>query len=175
MRAHDAKPFEVFAKTRKKSGLKKWLRRQVGRHRSPSGKLIVYRSEGTTTRCSASSYRSQIFFQIFPFSASPGTDAALTGLASGQWLVDGENEMSILSKTLTGAAVGAAMLAASATTASAAIVCSGDVCWHTHEAYAYPRDSRVVVHEDNWRAGPHITFREHEGRGYWRGDDWVGW
>ena len=86
-----------------------------------------------------------------------------------------ENDMSILSKTLTGAAVGAAMLAASATTASAAIVCSGNVCWHTHETYAYPRDSRVIIHEDNWRAGPHFTFREHEGRGYWHGDDWVGW
>jgi hypothetical protein len=86
-----------------------------------------------------------------------------------------ENDMSILSKTLTGAAVGAAMLAGPATTASAAIVCSGNVCWHTHQSYDYPRDSRVVIHEDNWRAGPHITFREHEGRGYWRGDDWVDW
>ena len=83
--------------------------------------------------------------------------------------------MSILSKTIAAAAVGTAMLAASATTASAAIVCSGNVCWHTHETYAYPRDSHVVIHEDSWRAGPHITFREHEGRGYWRGDDWVDW
>jgi hypothetical protein len=31
----------------------------------------------------------------------------------------------------------------------------------------------VVVHEDNWKAGPDIRFREHEGRGYWKGDTWT--
>jgi hypothetical protein len=59
--------------------------------------------------------------------------------------------------------------------ASAAIACSGDVCWHTHEHYRYPPDAKVVIHEDNWRAGPHITFHEHEGRGYWRGSAWTTW
>jgi hypothetical protein len=29
-------------------------------------------------------------FPDFPFFGTAGTDAALTGLASGQWLVDGE-------------------------------------------------------------------------------------
>lgn len=82
-----------------------------------------------------------------------------------------------LSKLMQGALAGAALLAVSATGASAAVVCSGDVCWHTHETYAYPPDARVVVHEDNWRWGPseHFVFREHEGRGYWRGHDWVTW
>jgi len=33
----------------------------------------------------------------------------------------------------------------------------------------------VIIHEDDWRAGPGITFREHEGRGYWSGDRWTEW
>jgi hypothetical protein len=71
------------------------------------------------------------------------------------------------------AATGA--LALSSFAASAAVVCSGDVCWHAHERYSYPRDSKVVIHKDTWRPGPHVTFREHEGRGYWRGDTWTTW
>jgi hypothetical protein len=71
----------------------------------------------------------------------------------------------------------AGLLAASAVTASAAVVCSGNVCWHTTERYEYPVDSRVVVHEDSWKPAPEakITFREHPGRGYWREDKWVEW
>jgi hypothetical protein len=79
-------------------------------------------------------------------------------------------------RTLILGAVSATLLAGSAVTASAAIVCRGDVCWHTHERYTYPRDSGVTIHEDNWRWGPneHYTFREpeHEGRGYWRDNRW---
>lgn len=39
------------------------------------------------------------------------------------------------------------------------------------------RTVRVVVHEDDWKWGPSekYTFREHEGRGYWRGDTWTTW
>ena len=79
--------------------------------------------------------------------------------------------------SLASAAIGAALLAGSAVNASAAIACSGRVCWHTHEAFTYPSEARVVVHEDNWRWGPreHFRFREHEGRGYWRGDRWMEW
>jgi hypothetical protein len=82
-----------------------------------------------------------------------------------------------LSKLAAAGILGAGFLAASAMSASAAIVCSGNVCWHTHETYTYPPESRVIVHEDNWRAGPEekFTFREHEGRGYWRGGKWVVW
>lgn len=83
--------------------------------------------------------------------------------------------MNVLTKA---ALAGAALLTfATTTSASAAIVCSRDVCWHTHEAYSYPSDAGVVVHEDNWRWGPseRFTFREHEGRGYWRGDKWTVW
>ena len=76
-----------------------------------------------------------------------------------------------------GATAAAGLLAASAVSASAAIVCAGPVCWHTHEAYDYPPDARVVVHPDEWRWGreEHYTWREHEGRGYWRGDRWMAW
>ena len=74
--------------------------------------------------------------------------------------------MTSVMKVLLGAAAGAAILASSALTASAAIVCSGNTCWHVHERYNYPPSAGVVIHEDDWRAGPGITFREHEGRGY---------
>lgn len=83
--------------------------------------------------------------------------------------------MKSLSKTLLGAAMGAGILAFSSASASAAIVCTGPVCWHTHERYDYPPTAGVIVHEDDWRAGPGIKFREHEGRGYWSGDRWTEW
>jgi hypothetical protein len=81
-----------------------------------------------------------------------------------------------LSKPLLGAAMSVAVLAFSAVGASAAIVCSGNVCWHTQERYEYPPSSRVIIHEDNWKWGPseHFSWREHEGRGYWSGDRWTG-
>ncbi len=85
--------------------------------------------------------------------------------------------MTRVSKSLLGAVVGAGVLAFSALSASAAVVCTGDVCWHTHESYAYPPDARVIIHPDDWRWGPgeHFAWREHEGRGYWRGDRWIEW
>jgi hypothetical protein len=85
--------------------------------------------------------------------------------------------MRLLSKALASAAIGAGVLAASAISASAAIVCTGNVCWHTHGAHDYPRGARVVVHEDDWKWGRRekFVFREHEGRGYWRGNRWVAW
>lgn len=85
--------------------------------------------------------------------------------------------MKRMSKILAGTAIGAGLLAISAVSASATIVCSGNVCWHTHDAYRYPPEARVIVHDDNWKWGPneHYTFREHEGRGYWRGDAWRSW
>jgi hypothetical protein len=85
--------------------------------------------------------------------------------------------MHLLSKTLVGTAMGAGLLVLSAISASAAIVCSGNVCWHTQERYTYPPEARVVIHDDDWRWGPSekFTFREHQGRGYWRGDNWTEW
>jgi hypothetical protein len=75
------------------------------------------------------------------------------------------------------AAMSAGLMAMSAATASADIVCSGRACWHTHDSYEYPSGARVVVHPDDWRWGPreHFAWREHEGRGYWRGSRWMEW
>jgi hypothetical protein len=88
-----------------------------------------------------------------------------------------EYGMKLLIKTLASAAIGAGLLAATAMSASAAIVCTGHVCWHTHDSFDYPHGASVVVHEDDWKWGPHekFAFREHEGRGYWRGGRWIGW
>jgi len=80
--------------------------------------------------------------------------------------------MTRATKTLLGTAIGAA-LALSAASASAEVACSGNVCWHVKERYTYPRESKVIIREDNWRPGPSIRFREHEGRGYWRSGVWV--
>jgi hypothetical protein len=80
-----------------------------------------------------------------------------------------------LNNTLVGAALGAAVLGCTVASASAAVVCTGNICWHSHERYDYPSSAHVTIHEDNWRAGPGITFREHEGRGYWSGDRWTEW
>jgi len=79
-----------------------------------------------------------------------------------------------LSKVLLSVALGAGALALSAVNASASIACAGPVCWHTTETYEYPRGARVVVHPDDWHWGrrQHFAFREHEGRGYWRGGRW---
>ena len=60
-------------------------------------------------------------------------------------------ETTSLSKTLFGAVVAAGLAAFSVVNASAAIVCTGTVCWHTHSAYDYPPDARVLVHPDYWR------------------------
>jgi hypothetical protein len=85
--------------------------------------------------------------------------------------------MTSLKKIVFGAIVGAGVLAVSAVSASAAVVCSGPVCWHTHEVYEYPPGANVIVHPDDWHWGPgeRFTFREHEGRGYWSGDRWMPW
>ena len=83
--------------------------------------------------------------------------------------------MTVLRKALLGAIAGAGALAFSAVGASAAIVCSGGTCWHVKEKYEYPPTAGIVVHEDTWKAEPGIKFREHEGRGYWKGDTWTKW
>jgi len=83
-------------------------------------------------------------------------------------------EIMKLTPTLFAAAIGFGSLAVTPMTASAFVACSGNVCWHATERHKYPRDARVVIHEENWkpRARAKIEFREHEGRGYWRGRDW---
>jgi hypothetical protein len=79
--------------------------------------------------------------------------------------------MTSMRKVLLTLAAGTGALAFSFLAASAAIVCTGNVCWHTQEQYSYPPDAR----DDSWLAAPHVIFREHAGRGYWKGDTWTTW
>jgi hypothetical protein len=81
--------------------------------------------------------------------------------------------MTSLNKTILGAAVAASALAGSWASASAAVACNGNICWHIHENYIYPPGTNVVVHPDGWAPGGRYVWREHDGQGYWRGDDWV--
>jgi hypothetical protein len=76
-----------------------------------------------------------------------------------------------------GAALVAGVLAVSTAGSLADIACSGSVCWHVSEHHDYPRDARIVIHPEGWRWGPreHYSWREHEGRGYWRGRRWMEW
>ena len=84
--------------------------------------------------------------------------------------------MKYLGTALLGAA---GILALSVTGASAAIVCNEDGdCWHVKQSYDYPPDVRVHVYGDDWKWGDadaaRYRWREHEGRGYWRGGVWIG-
>ena len=68
-----------------------------------------------------------------------------------------------------------ALLGLSSISASARIVCNTDGdCWHVHEDYAYPPALGLRIYPDNWRwnEGEHFTWREHPGRGYWKGEQW---
>ena len=84
----------------------------------------------------------------------------------------------LILKSALAAAIGAAGLAMTASTASAEVVCNsaGD-CWHTHEHYEYQPSFGVVVHPDNWRwedrDHDHYRWHEHEGRGYWKSGVWI--
>ena len=86
--------------------------------------------------------------------------------------------MNLFRNTIVGAAIGAGAFAFSVIRASAYIVCNDtSVCWHTHNPYDYPPEAHVTVHENEWHwgANEHYTFREHAGRGYWSGDNWIDW
>jgi hypothetical protein len=70
------------------------------------------------------------------------------------------------------------VLTLTATGASAAIVCNaeGD-CWHVKEKYDYRPEFNVHVYGDDWKwadtDNQKYRWREHEGRGYWRGGVWT--
>ena len=89
-----------------------------------------------------------------------------------------------MKKTLTLAAIAATLaiggVAATATTASAAIVCNRDGdCWHVDNRLAYPH-MRFERHPDDWYFHRHWDndrdhhWREyHEGRGYYDHGVWM--
>jgi hypothetical protein len=84
--------------------------------------------------------------------------------------------MKFITKSVMAAAI---VLALTATTASAEIVCNdeGD-CWHVRERHVYRPEFGVKVYPDDWRWGEadarRYRWREHEGRGYWRNGIWIG-
>jgi opacity protein-like surface antigen len=78
-------------------------------------------------------------------------------------------------ETVTGAPKGTAPATTEGYGPSSVIVCNeGGYCWHSLERYDYPPTASVVVHPYDWRwnEGDRFAWREHKGRGYWRGDDW---
>ena len=79
-------------------------------------------------------------------------------------------------KLVAAAVFGAGMLALTAGSASAAVVCNAaGYCWHVRHPWAYPAEAGIVVHPNGWAPGPgvHVIWREHPGRGYWRNGIWV--
>lgn len=84
--------------------------------------------------------------------------------------------MSSLTAKALGAALAAASLAASASTASAYVVCNqAGECWHAHDRYDYPATAGVVVHDDGWvfdRPGFYRWAKDRPGRGYWYHGHW---
>ncbi|HVP84539.1 MAG TPA: hypothetical protein VMS78_07460 [Rhizomicrobium sp.] len=84
--------------------------------------------------------------------------------------------MKTVLKLAAATALGAGILAASASSASAYIVCNRDGdCWHVRDHYEYRPEFGLVVHDDNWRwhHADRYRWREHHGRGYWRSGVWV--
>jgi hypothetical protein len=82
-----------------------------------------------------------------------------------------------MKKYFVSALVGAVgILAFTATTASAAIVCNGEGdCWHVKDKYDYRPEWGIKVYPDDWKwSGDNYRWREHEGRGYWNKGVWIG-
>jgi hypothetical protein len=136
--------------------------------RDPSGDIAWRRKARRPHRPLAEPKPREIFAPLRNRRAA----AVFARRAKGKW-----RNVEMLRKILSAAAIGAVAVMMSTFSASAAIVCQGQTCWHTHGAYDFPHEAGVVVHEDNWHWGPHekFAFREHEGRGYWRGGKWVVW
>lgn len=78
-------------------------------------------------------------------------------------------------RTLFAVSLGISAVLLASNSVRAAIVCDEDGdCWHTRTVYTFPPAAGVVVHPDDWRwEGEKYRWREHEGRGYWRGGNWV--
>jgi hypothetical protein len=86
-----------------------------------------------------------------------------------------EFSMKTFSKITFAALVGGCALAMTASSASARIVCNEDGdCWHAKTDYAYHPEFGLTVHPDDWKwkEGEKHAWREHEGKGYWKGGSW---
>lgn len=84
--------------------------------------------------------------------------------------------MNKISRLAIGVFMAASALALTSIASSAAVVCNEDgECWHSGVRHEYPAGAGVVIHEDDWSPGERFRWWEHEGRGYWRGGNWVEW
>jgi hypothetical protein len=84
--------------------------------------------------------------------------------------------MKIGIKTAVCALLATGAVALSASTAAAAIVCNAEgACWHVPHPEPYIGRPGIFVHPNGWRWAPgaHYVWREHPGRGFWRGGVWV--
>jgi hypothetical protein len=86
----------------------------------------------------------------------------------------------LIRNTVLGALVATGALAASATAASADVVCNrfGE-CWRVHERYTnYPRNLGARFYDDAWWTRHQHNRRYHwredrqDSRGYWRHNEW---
>jgi hypothetical protein len=87
-----------------------------------------------------------------------------------------EFAMHLFSKIAFAVLVGGSAIAVTATGATARIVCNGEGdCWHPRGDFEFVPAAGVTIHPDNWRwrKDEHFAWREHEGRGYWRGGRWT--
>jgi hypothetical protein len=79
-------------------------------------------------------------------------------------------------RTIALGAIATAGVVAMTGSASARVVCNGDGdCWHNQSVDVFPPALGLTVHEDNnwkWGEGEKRHWREHEGKGYWKGDNW---
>jgi hypothetical protein len=87
----------------------------------------------------------------------------------------GSSNMKLLSVISFAALTGVSAVTLVATNASAAIVCNADGdCWHTQTDYQYQPTFGLVVHQNDWKwkEGDKHAWREHDGKGYWKGGSW---
>jgi hypothetical protein len=78
-------------------------------------------------------------------------------------------------QTVTGAPKGTAPSTTEGYGPSSVIVCNpAGSCWHSMERYDYPPSASVEIHPYDWRwdNSANYAWKEHTGRGYWRGSDW---
>jgi hypothetical protein len=84
-------------------------------------------------------------------------------------------EFAMTPRSLLLALVGAGTLALTSHAASARIVCNTDGdCWHVQADYDYQPSFGLSIHPDDWKwkEGERHAWREHDGRGYWKGGEW---
>ena len=79
-------------------------------------------------------------------------------------------------RTIALGAIATAGVVAMTGSASARVVCNADGdCWHSQTTEVYPPALGLTIHESNdwkWAEGEKHHWREHEGKGYWKGDKW---